>query len=96
MDTVGTGRASQLRLPERQFGWRPPHPRRRRRPSISGTRFIKTGLEFLPRQRAVLAASFCLDSALSVLIAHLAYSWSFLPQVEFITRHTAYNKHDTG
>ena len=40
MDTVGTGRASQLRLPERQFGWRPPHPRRRRRPSISGTRFI--------------------------------------------------------
>ena len=41
MDTVGTGRASQLRLPERQFGWRPPHPRRRRRPSISGTRFIR-------------------------------------------------------
>ena len=34
MDTVGTGRASQFRLSERQFGWRLPCPRRRRRPSI--------------------------------------------------------------
>jgi hypothetical protein len=47
MDTVGTGRASQLRLPERQFGWRPPHPRRRRRPSISGTRFIASARIYL-------------------------------------------------
>ena len=40
MDTVGTGRSSQFRLSERQSGWKPPYPRRGRRPSISGTRFI--------------------------------------------------------
>ena len=40
MDTVGTGRASQFRLSERQLGWKPPCPLRRRRPSISGSRFI--------------------------------------------------------
>ena len=40
MDTVGTGRAQQVRLSERQLGWRLPCPRRGRRPSISGTRFI--------------------------------------------------------
>ena len=40
MDTVGTGSASQFRLYERQLGWKPPCPRRGRRPSISGTRFM--------------------------------------------------------
>ena len=40
MDTVGTGRAQQVRLSERQLGWRLPCPRRGRAPSISGTRFI--------------------------------------------------------
>ena len=45
MDTVGTGRASQFRLSERQFGWRLPCPRRGRRPSISGTRFIGSNLQ---------------------------------------------------
>ena len=38
MDTVGTGSASQFRLYERQLGWKPPCPRRGRRPSKSGTR----------------------------------------------------------
>ena len=42
MDTVGTGRAQQVRLSERHLGWKPPHPRRGRAPSISGTRFIVT------------------------------------------------------
>ena len=41
MDTVGTGSASQFRLYERQLGWKPPYPRRGRRPSVSGTPFIK-------------------------------------------------------
>ena len=41
MDTVGTGSASQFRLYERQLGWKPPYPRRGRRPSVSGTRFIR-------------------------------------------------------
>ena len=44
MDTVGTGSASQFRLYERQLGWKPPCPRRGRRPSISGTRFIGESL----------------------------------------------------
>ena len=43
MDTVGTGSASQFRLYERQLGWKPPCPRRGRRPSISGTRFMPAG-----------------------------------------------------
>eukprot|EP00964_Phaeocystis_antarctica_P047496 scaffold27466_cov48-Phaeocystis_antarctica.AAC.2 len=40
MGTVDTGRASKFRLSERQVGWRLPYPRLRRRPSISGPRFM--------------------------------------------------------
>ena len=41
MDTVaGTGLAPQVRLSERQLGWRLPCPRRGRGPSVSGTRFM--------------------------------------------------------
>ena len=42
MGTVDTGRASKFRLSERQVGWRLPYPRLRRRPSISGPRFIES------------------------------------------------------
>lgn len=59
MDTVGTGRAQQVRLSERQLGCRLPCPRRRRRPSVSGTRFINRdagtggGGELVPTLTAV-------------------------------------------
>eukprot|EP00964_Phaeocystis_antarctica_P090055 scaffold57545_cov33-Phaeocystis_antarctica.AAC.1 len=58
MDTVGTGRASQFRLSERQFGWRPAHLRRRRRPSISGlychSARVSPHLSARPRARPVM------------------------------------------
>ena len=46
MDTVVTSRAPQVRLSERQLGWRLPCPRRERGPSVSRTRFIRR-----PRRR---------------------------------------------
>ena len=52
MDTVGTGRASQFRLSERQLGWRLPCPRRGRRPSLSGTRFRMNRLQVEVRSEA--------------------------------------------